>query len=376
MERIVLFSYDFTGQVVNDRPKLERKLARDGYSADDSILIICWGPKRITIAHSDRLIVESFPAFLGKFRPFYDLLFLFVAPYTLRKRSFSPDRIVIADFALAWAGAAARFFSGGIVELHLNGLPRDLAATRGVLHRAYAAWNEFLALRIPDRFVAINDTTRNYLLAIGVPEQKIVVRAPDTISAEADLIAAAQGGLMRKKFGIQENARILFSAGRLEPEKGFDDLIRAFALSGIAGYLVIAGEGILHDELRAFARDSTASERIIFAGALGRSDMWNFYKDADAFTLLSKSEALGLVFWEAMYMNVPVIGRPVGGIKETIGENGLRGFFWDSGEGPDAFREKLERCFSRGADVEAMIERARAYVTARIGAPRLPSGQK
>jgi glycosyltransferase involved in cell wall biosynthesis len=88
--------------------------------------------------------------------------------------------------------------------------------------------------------------------------------------------------------------------------------------------------------------------------------------DADCFVLLSKSEALGLVFWEAMYMNVPVIGRPVGGIVETIGKDGERGFLWDAKDGTEAFKNKLERAIRKDPDVQAMTVRAREYVQRKI----------
>ncbi|MDP2648744.1 MAG: glycosyltransferase, partial [bacterium] len=102
------------------------------------------------------------------------------------------------------------------------------------------------------------------------------------------------------------------------------------------------------------------------AGLKNRRDIWKYYKDADAFALVSKTEGIGLVFWEAIIAGVPVIGRPVGGVKETIGEDGLRGFLWDSADGADAFRERLERCFRKDADVRAMMERAGAFVRERL----------
>ena len=82
--------------------------------------------------------------------------------------------------------------------------------------------------------------------------------------------------------------------------------------------------------------------------------------------LLSYSEGLGLVFWEAMYMRVPVIGSPVGGIKETIGENGERGLFWDESYGVEDIAKKIKIVFDEGPGISEMKRRAHLYVSEKI----------
>jgi glycosyltransferase involved in cell wall biosynthesis len=181
------------------------------------------------------------------------------------------------------------------------------------------------------------------------------------------LVADAPVGAARKELGIPEGMPIILSVGRLEPEKGFDELISTFAASGLEAWLVIVGEGVLRESLEGLARELNVSGRVILAGKKTRREIWSYYKDAGAFVLLSRSEGLGLVFWEAMHVGTPVIGRPVGGIQETIGSDGGRGFFWDTPEGPAAFKEKLTRCFEKGDGVRAMTARARLYVADRIG---------
>jgi glycosyltransferase involved in cell wall biosynthesis len=180
-------------------------------------------------------------------------------------------------------------------------------------------------------------------------------------------VTVAKRGTVRDQFNIPPSTPILLSVGRLISEKGFAELLEQFAASRIEARLIIVGEGELLDALTDRARALDISDKVLFVGWQDRAHIWDFYADADAFVLLSKVEALGLVFWEAMYMNVPVIGRPIGGIKETIGEDGLRGFFWDTPDGPAVFGEKLERCIVRGPNIEAITKRAKTYVSTRIG---------
>jgi glycosyltransferase involved in cell wall biosynthesis len=154
---------------------------------------------------------------------------------------------------------------------------------------------------------------------------------------------------------------MILAVGRLEKEKAFDELIDVFVKSRVGGYLVIVGKGKLRESLQARIRSHGAEEKILLVGRKDRSELWNYYADADVFVLLSRSEALGLVFWEAMYMNVPVIGRPTGGIVETIGKDGERGFFWDTPDGPAVFAAKIARCLNR-EEIDAMVQRARQHV--------------
>lgn len=366
MTRIAVLSYDFSGERIHDAKALVWKLARDKEETGAQVLIICWSKKRESFALSDKISVESFPAFAGNFRPLYDFLFIFIAPYSLRKRGYKPERIVIADFPLAWGAWTARLFTGGEIVLRLQGLPRELGKTRGNFHGWYHSINEFLTRRIPNRYEAIGETTREYLLRLGVPATRIKMLTLDTIGQDAASIDRAKRGEARKKWDIPENAKILLSVGRLEPEKGFERLIAAFAKADIVHvHLVIAGGGKLLEPLKELAREKGASERVHFVGHVGRDDMWNLYADADAFALLSLSEGMPNVVLEAMRMEVPVIVSGAGGLLEQIGQKGERGFLFRPTDAATVFAEELERCFKKDEGVRAMIARARAYVDER-----------
>ena len=54
----------------------------------------------------------------------------------------------------------------------------------------------------------------------------------------------------------------------------------------------------------------------------------NLYEKADFFILLSRNEALGIVFLEAAYYGLPIIASCVGGIKSVVKNNGI--FFYNN----------------------------------------------
>ena len=138
-----------------------------------------------------------------------------------------------------------------------------------------------------------------------------------------------------------ETKRILF-VGRLMKVKGVDVLIKAFSKflkhDSFASYtLDIVGDGPEFDSLQRLSRREQIEQNITFHGSKDRSEIGDFYNNADVFVLPSKTtalgekEGLGLVVLEAMMSGVPVIGTNCGGIKETI-EHGKTGIIVPEGD--------------------------------------------
>jgi glycosyltransferase involved in cell wall biosynthesis len=126
------------------------------------------------------------------------------------------------------------------------------------------------------------------------------------------------------------------------------------------------GDGEQQVYLENLTDELKLKDRVIFAGFVSREEIWNYYHDASAFILLSESEALGLVFWEAMYMKVPVIGSTAPGIVETIGKNADRGMLLQNGDNIEAVREKIDFCLTESPDRESMLLRAKEFVETQM----------
>lgn len=365
--RVMTISFDFIGEAIHDRVLMEDKIKRNPDWTDVSILAMAWSKKREIIELSSHITVESFPTLLGGYRPLYDLLSIVVVPFVALRRQERPDVVFVSEFPLVWAAAITRFFVGGRVDLRLITLPTEYAEHwGGWTHRLYYRLHELLTWRMVDQYFVINDTTQKYLLNLGVPANRIEMQAPDTIARDEKYIKQARKGLIREKFNIPTYIPIILSIGRLVDDKGYAELLDIFAASQVEGRLIIVGDGILHDALINQVRTLNIEHKVIFAGWQDRKEVWNYFADADVFVLISKAESLGMVFWEAMYMNVPVIGRPIGGIPESTGKDGERGFLWNTADGAEAFKDRLERAIRKDESVVAMIKRARAFVELKI----------
>lgn len=368
--KITLLGFDWNDIAFNDIEFTKSKLDRDGLNSDENSFFLLYGGnkwKRQEITKEPRFLTWHINLF-SRLRIFYDLLFILVLPVALICERFKPDIFYLTDFPhIPAALMPAKIFCAKIY-LRLVNLPTELALTKGKkgkLFYIYYKAMEKIAIPFIDRFVVINETTENYLLKLGVKKEKIVFDIPDTIARDRQYIARADKEYIRRKYSIAADKKIILSIGSLIPEKGFIELIEVFAkLKKNDLILIICGAGKEEKKLKNLAIKLDVSEQIIFAGFIGREEIWHYYFGADLLMLFSKSESLGLVFWEAMYARLPVIGTRVGGVAESIGEGGERGFYW-IGDLCD-LENKINICLSAADEKKAMVERAKKDVEEKL----------
>ena len=202
---------------------------------------------------------------------------------------------------------------------------------------------------------------------MGVKEEKIIFDIPDTIARDKLYLKKADKNYIRWKYNIPVKKKIILSVGSLIKEKGFVELIKVFTKFKRDDLtLIICGKGKELENLKNLCRELGLKEKVIFAGFINREQIWNYYLGSDIFTLFSKSESLGMVFWEAMYARLPVIGTTVGGVKETIGSDGERGFYWK--DDIEDLKNKIDFCLNNKTlkEKELMVKRAKDYVEQKI----------
>jgi glycosyltransferase involved in cell wall biosynthesis len=153
--------------------------------------------------------------------------------------------------------------------------------------------------------------------------------------------------------------------GRLDPEKGIDGLIRAFARlrrSHPEAELRVCGDGRDGAHLEQLAAELSCPVTFV-PGMLG-PDWWQAASGAWAVVVPSVwEEPLGLVAIESIVRRVPVIASDSGGLSETI-RDGRTGLLYPRGDHA-ALAERLEAVASRTAladpmpadDVEQLVAR-------------------
>jgi glycosyltransferase involved in cell wall biosynthesis len=135
---------------------------------------------------------------------------------------------------------------------------------------------------------------------------------------------------IRSELGIDDQTILFLAVGNPRPEKGFEDLIEAAAflrkISGNNRLFQIAVAGKLDDSdycrmLKNRIKEQGVGDHCRFLGF--RKDTRALYSAADAFVLSSRSEGMPMVILESMMAGLPVVATRVGGIPDTLGENGL-----------------------------------------------------
>lgn len=122
----------------------------------------------------------------------------------------------------------------------------------------------------------------------------------------------------------------ILGIGRHVPQKGFDVLLRAYAqmkaeTTADAPDLILAGDGIDHEELKDLSAELGLEDSVHFVGRVDRAGAIALFQGCEFFVLPSRHEPMGIVNLEAMAAGRAVVASRVGGVPELVseGENGL-----------------------------------------------------
>ena len=136
---------------------------------------------------------------------------------------------------------------------------------------------------------------------------------------------------LRKEFNIPERIHVLLSVGRHVSRKNFELVIKAvFEIKKINPNInlryYLIGKGPYTKNLRNLSKKLNLDNEIIFLGECDDLVRNKFYKLADLFLMPSIAEkesieGFGIVFLEANYFKLPVIGSFSGGMIESIIDN-------------------------------------------------------
>ena len=134
-------------------------------------------------------------------------------------------------------------------------------------------------------------------------------------------------GQVRESLGIAEDAFVFGFIGRIQMDKGVNELLSAFrhiVAEDASAVLLMIGqmedESTIEPELLEFAK---SSEQVVFTGRV--SDVYRYVSAFDVMVHPSYREGFGMVLQEAGAMKTPIITTDILGPSEFItnGENGV-----------------------------------------------------
>jgi glycosyltransferase involved in cell wall biosynthesis len=143
----------------------------------------------------------------------------------------------------------------------------------------------------------------------------------------APAASAAQALAERRRLGIEPQAFVIGTVGRLAPEKnqvGLIDAVAELRRRSIPAHLLLVGEGSLREQLGQRAAQHRIERYVTFAGK--QRDVRPALSTMDVFVLPSTHvETFSNAALEAMAMCKPVVLSRIGGAAEMVRE-GVEGF--------------------------------------------------
>ncbi|PIW36946.1 MAG: hypothetical protein COW24_02720 [Candidatus Kerfeldbacteria bacterium CG15_BIG_FIL_POST_REV_8_21_14_020_45_12] len=182
--------------------------------------------------------------------------------------------------------------------------------------------------------ITVSAYTRQHLIKLGVPEDKIEVIYPcPNVSGDFLWNSEDDVQFMIGKYELKDKLVIL-SVGRLVERKGFDMVIRALPqvlAEAPETVYVVVGEGGDRERLRLIAEAEGVSNSVRFVGLVSDKELAGWYQQCDLFVMPSRElsnrdvEGFGITFIEAGSFGKPVIGGISGGIADAVvdGETGF-----------------------------------------------------
>ena len=189
-------------------------------------------------------------------------------------------------------------------------------------------WLDKLCLRFIDRIVAVNPAMMaRKPLATFRPGKVVAIN-----NGIAPLPESAEMNIDHVLVDYCNAHYVVGSVGRLSVEKGYDQLISAFAeviKTNAQVRLMIIGEGNQREALVALAKKLDVVDKIILPGY--RDDAHQYIRLFKMYVISSITEGLPITLLEAMRAQIPVVATSVGGIPAAL-ENGKGGLLVNPGD--------------------------------------------
>lgn len=171
---------------------------------------------------------------------------------------------------------------------------------------------------ISERFVVLTPWWRKQFILHGFSDDVIV--SPNPIDNQLLKVILSEKSSDNKKKHIHTNEIIVLIMGRLVEDKGFEQTIHAFTKLPSNYHLLVAGAGPLDSVLKTMVADYNLDDRVTFLGWVDYKDKFNLLSGVDIFCLPSKFDSFGMVYLEALAVNIPVVALNYQAIPDVVPE--------------------------------------------------------
>jgi glycosyltransferase involved in cell wall biosynthesis len=226
-----------------------------------------------------------------------------LAKYLKKER---PKTLIAAledtNIVALWAKKLAKVSTQVVVTVH-NNLSHD-AANATSLKRKIAPQLAKWFYPWANSIVAVSEGVAQNLCQLGLPKDKIISIYNPIVTPE--LSEKIQQPIAHDWF-VGDRDPVILGVGRLEKQKDFPSLIRAFAKvrQQQKARLLILGEGSLKEELESLVASLGLSKDVCFCGFV--ANPYAYMAKASVVVLSSAWEGFGNILVEAMFAGTPVV---------------------------------------------------------------------
>jgi glycosyltransferase involved in cell wall biosynthesis len=260
----------------------------------------------------------------------------------LDPKRFGPDAVIAYDALspAAWLGArTARSLSVPLFLVESGSRSDKGLFARARLLIGERLWGTYVR-RTARSLVALDPIARTRALAAGFPEKRVVILPP---GVDTDAYRPGLAGELAQRHGI--SGRILLYVGRIEPGRGLDVLVAAFARTlgeRDDWSLVIVGEGPAKAATRAAIDRLGIGSRVRWLGRVREEELPGLFSASTLLAVPAQDDLVrGRNVARAMASSLPVLASDRPSFRDLV-EPGGSGLLVPSGD-VDAWTDALRR---------------------------------
>jgi len=302
-----------------------------------------------------------------------------ICPFTFgvlrTEASYSPGRydLVHGHYWLSGqvgAAAAERWGIPLVQSMHTLGKVKNLALACGdTAEPSVRLRGEEEVVLAADRLVANTvEEARQLVSLYGATSAQV-----RTVSPGVDLSLFRPGSVSaaRRRVGLPADAFVVMFAGRVQPLKGPDIMMRAAAslAPSLGSRLVVVFVGGpsgtevgAPGRLASLAAELGIADRVRLEPPCPQEELAAWYQAASVVMVPSHSESFGLVALEAQACGTPVVAASVGGLRTSV-QDGVSGVLVP-GHDPDDYARVLGRLAASPSWLSALSRGAVAHASA------------
>ncbi|GJM41429.1 MAG: glycosyl transferase family 1 [Ardenticatenaceae bacterium] len=230
---------------------------------------------------------------------------------------------------------------------------------------------EYKVMGLADKLIAATPAEEAQLIELYEADPTKIAIIPPGVDLERFQPIIKE--VAKKRVGIPCGDTNILFAGRIEPLKGIDTMLRAMALIQErrpevlenACMAIVGGDPWADDldeemaRLQQLRTDLDIHDLVTFLGAKDQDLLPNYYAAAEVVVMPSHYESFGMVALEAMAMGTPVIASEVGGLAHLV-KHGVTGYHVPSRD-PEALAARIYEMLSNKECRQQMGQQARDY---------------